>query len=91
MARVANLRVLDVDELKSVPHVPVSHPFIERLIGVDADWKLTSFCSLCRPFGDHPRFSTDTGQCETGAGGQSGIGENKYVRNASNIGSGEIC
>ncbi len=30
---LANLRVLDVDEIKSVPHVPVSHPFIERLIG----------------------------------------------------------
>jgi len=30
---LANLRVLDVDEIKSVLHVPVSHPFIERLIG----------------------------------------------------------
>ncbi len=30
---LANLRVLEVDEIKSVPHVPVSHPFIERLIG----------------------------------------------------------
>jgi putative transposase len=29
----ANLRVLDIDEIKSVPHVPLSHPFIERLIG----------------------------------------------------------
>ena len=29
----ANLRVLDVDEIKSVPHVPLSHPFVERLIG----------------------------------------------------------
>ena len=29
----ANLRVLDVDEIKSVPDVPVSHPFVERLIG----------------------------------------------------------
>ncbi len=29
----ANLRVLDVDEIKTVPHVPVSHPFVERLIG----------------------------------------------------------
>ena len=29
----ANLRVLDVEEIKSVPHVPVSHPFVERLIG----------------------------------------------------------
>jgi putative transposase len=30
---LANLRVLDIVELKSVPYVPVSHPFIERLIG----------------------------------------------------------
>ena len=29
----ANLRILDVMEVKSVPHVPLSHPFIERLIG----------------------------------------------------------
>jgi transposase InsO family protein len=29
----ANLRVLDVDEVKTVCGVPVSHPFVERLIG----------------------------------------------------------
>ncbi len=29
----ANLRVLEIEELKSVPFVPRSHPFIERLIG----------------------------------------------------------
>jgi transposase InsO family protein len=29
----ANLRILDVDEIKTVPHTPVSHPFVERLIG----------------------------------------------------------
>jgi len=28
----ANLRILDVDELKSIPYTPCSHPFIERLI-----------------------------------------------------------
>jgi transposase InsO family protein len=30
---LANLRVLDIDEIKSVPNVPVSHPFVERLVG----------------------------------------------------------
>jgi transposase InsO family protein len=25
--------VLEIDEIKSVPYVPTSHPFIERLIG----------------------------------------------------------
>jgi putative transposase len=29
----ANLRVLSVDEIKAVPYMPISHPFIERLIG----------------------------------------------------------
>ena len=29
----ANLRVLRVIEVKSVPYVPLSHPFVERLIG----------------------------------------------------------
>jgi putative transposase len=30
---LANLRVLDIEEIKSVPYTPVSHPFVERLIG----------------------------------------------------------
>ena len=30
---LANLRILEVKEIKSVPFVPTSHPFIERLIG----------------------------------------------------------
>src|SRR6476469_7339815 len=30
---MANLRILDVDEIKTVPYVPLSHPLVERLIG----------------------------------------------------------
>ena len=30
---LANLRVLEVAEIKTVPYVPLSHPFVERLIG----------------------------------------------------------
>jgi transposase InsO family protein len=30
---LANLRILEVEEIKSIPSVPVSHPFVERLIG----------------------------------------------------------
>ena len=30
---LANLRVLEIDEINSVPYIPVSHPFVERLIG----------------------------------------------------------
>ena len=41
----ANLRVLEVDEIKTVPGVPVSHPFMERLIG-----------TVCREYLDHILF-----------------------------------
>ena len=30
---LANLRILEVEEIKSVPYAPMSHPFIERMIG----------------------------------------------------------
>ena len=29
----ANLRILGIEEIKSVPYLPISHPFVERLIG----------------------------------------------------------
>ncbi|MCB1937291.1 MAG: transposase [Nitrosomonas sp.] len=29
----ANLRILEIHEIKTIPYVPVSHPFVERLIG----------------------------------------------------------
>ena len=31
--RQANLRILEIDGIKSVPGYPVSHPFVERIIG----------------------------------------------------------
>jgi transposase InsO family protein len=30
---LANLRILEVEETKSIPYVPVSHPFVKQLIG----------------------------------------------------------
>ncbi len=41
----ANLRILEIDEIKSVPYTPTSHPFIERLIG-----------TICREFLDQTLF-----------------------------------
>jgi putative transposase len=29
----ANLRILEIDPIKTVPYTPISHPFVERLIG----------------------------------------------------------
>jgi transposase InsO family protein len=43
----ANLRVLEVTEIKSIPYVPLSHPFVERLIG-----------TLRREYLDHMLFWT---------------------------------
>jgi transposase InsO family protein len=45
----ANLRVLEIEEIKSVLHVPMSHPFVERLIG-----------SIRRELLDHTFFWTVT-------------------------------
>jgi putative transposase len=41
----ANLRILEVREIKSIPTVPLSHPFIERVIG-----------TIRREFLDHQMF-----------------------------------
>jgi hypothetical protein len=43
----ANLRILQVTEIKTVPYVPLSHPFVERLIG-----------TVRREFLDHTLFWT---------------------------------
>jgi putative transposase len=45
----ANLRVLEIEEIKSLPHLPMSHPFVERLIG-----------SIRRELLDHTFFWTAT-------------------------------
>jgi hypothetical protein len=29
----ANLRIVEIDAIKTVPHVPLSYPFVERVIG----------------------------------------------------------
>jgi hypothetical protein len=29
----ANLSILEIEEIKSLPYIPMSHPFVERLIG----------------------------------------------------------
>jgi hypothetical protein len=45
----ANLRVLKVTEIKTVPFVPLSHPFVERLTGPYAGNAWTAHCFGPRP------------------------------------------
>jgi putative transposase len=40
----ANLRILKIDEIKTVPHVPVSHPFVERLVGTRCGENSSTMC-----------------------------------------------
>ncbi len=79
----ANLRILDVDEIKTVPHIPWSHPFVERLIGslrrelldqvffwnaVDLDRKLEAFRYY---FNDHRVHSSLDGLTPEEASGHA--------------------
>jgi len=52
-----NLRILEFCEIKTIPNLPISHPFIEKLIG-----------SIQREFLDHMMFlmnMTQTGNSES--------------------------
>lgn len=75
----ANLRILEVEEIKTVPYVPLSHPFVERLIGTirreyldhvpfwnarDLGRKLNSF----RDFYNHNRCHHSLGGVPPGRG-----------------------
>jgi transposase InsO family protein len=40
---LANLRILEVEEIKSIPYAPMSHPFVERLIGtIRREWAVVA-------------------------------------------------
>ncbi len=71
----ANLRVLEIEEVKTVPYVPASHPFVERLIGtlrrehldhmlfwnsVDLERKLSAFQIYCNESRVHQSLSGNT-------------------------------
>jgi putative transposase len=42
----ANLRILEVTEIKPVPYAPLSHPFVERIIGTIRREHLDQFGSM---------------------------------------------
>ena len=50
----ANFRILEIDEIQTVPHVPLSHPFVERLIGT-MRWAARSVIRRPPQLGQKPR------------------------------------
>ena len=79
---LANLRVLEIEEIKSVPHAPVSHPFVERLIEtirrehldraffwstVDLAWKLDEFRDYYNAYRVHRSLDGTTPAQRAGA------------------------
>jgi transposase InsO family protein len=71
----ANLRILEIDEIKSVPGYPVSHPFVERIIGTtrreyldhllffngrDLQNKLDQFQTYCNDIRTHSSLELKT-------------------------------
>ena len=89
----ANLRVLEVTEIKTVPYVPLSHPFVERLIGtlrreylhrilfwttVDLDAKLTEFQHYYN--GNRTHAGLEGGLPEPGADAPTSPIDLKYYR-----------
>ena len=62
---LANLRVLEIAEIKSVPYIPVSHPFVERLIGtIRREYLARMFVwnalDLARKLGDFKIYYNDS-------------------------------
>jgi putative transposase len=70
---MANLRILEIDEIKTVAHVPLSHPFVERLVGTmrreflddmlrwnvcDLERKLAHFRTYYNAYGGFPTAET---------------------------------
>ena len=61
----ANLRILGVDETKTIPGVPTSHPFVERSVGLCRQEFLDHvlFCNakdLARKLGQYQNYYNET-------------------------------
>ena len=84
----ANLRILEFEEIKSAPYTPISHPFIERVIGtirreyldqtlfwnvVDLERKLSDFQSYYNHHRTHSSLGGDTPAEAAGGGSKSPI------------------
>jgi putative transposase len=84
---MAKLSILDIDEIKTVPETPWSHPFIERVIGTirrgylddtlfwgakDLQRKLDEFGTY---YGEARVYSSISGKTPRGLSGKSAVGK----------------
>jgi putative transposase len=90
----ANLRILDVEAIKTVPYVPLSHPLVERLIGTirrecldrtlfwtaaDLEMKLLDFQQYYNGHRTHAGLEGRTPEPSTDAGSaRAGVGEYRW-------------
>ena len=89
----ANLRTLNVTEIKTVPEVPLSHPFIERLVGTirrelldqipfwsaqDLEGKLLHFRDYYNRDRIHASLGGVTPDCKAGDVNRSIVSLSKY-------------
>ena len=92
----ANMRILDVKEIKTVPYVPLSHPFVERLIGTirrecldrtlfwtvaDLEMKLVDFQQYYNGYRAHAGLCGRTPEPSTDASGaRARVGQDRWRR-----------
>jgi transposase InsO family protein len=96
----ANLRVLGVTEIKTVPYVPLSHPFVERLIGTirreyldrtlfwtaaDLEAKLGDFQEYYNGYRTHSALAGNVPLPESGPSKCINIGTHRWRRHCGGL------
>jgi putative transposase len=96
----ANLRVLDILEIKTVPYVPLSHPFVERLIGTirreyldrtlfwttaDLEKKLGDFQDYYNRYRTHSALAGRVPSSPTGPSTQAKLGIHQWRRHCGGL------
>ncbi len=96
----ANLRILEIQEVKTVPYVPLSHPFVERLIGTirrefldhvlfwnaaDLETKLRTFQEFYNWHRAHSARGGDVPLSETRPSGRISIGCHRWRRHCGGL------
>ena len=96
----ANLRVLGVTQIKTVPYAPISHPFVERLIGtirreyldrtlfwtaVDLESKLSAFKDYYNRHRTHAGLAGKTPEVTPGVNGCATLKSYRWRRHCRGL------